>query len=228
MHRSVQDFRSMVVVVAVLFAAISSFAADPVPAKVVGVSDGDTIKAVINGQETKIRLYGIDAPEKAQPYGQVSTDAMKQLTTGHDITVQAIDRDRYGRTVAMVYANGTSVNEALIKGGNAWVYDQYCKLPVCGEWSRLQASAKSARSGLWQDATPTPPWEWRHGGQTAKNDSVQKSKPDVAGNYYGNVQSRKFHSATCRHAGCKNCTAQFSSREQAIAAGYAPCKACDP
>jgi len=221
-------FKSLVVVALSFFFIFPALAAEPVPAKVVSVSDGDTLKAVIGGEQVTIRCYGIDAPEKAQPFGQVSTSAMQQLTTGHNITVQAIDRDRYGRTVAMVYADGASVNEALIKGGNAWVYDQYCKLPVCGEWSRIQAAAKTTRSGIWQDANPTPPWEWRHGGQTAQSDSVQKSKPEVAGNYSRNVQSRKFHSATCRHAGCENCTAHFSSREQEIAAGYAPCKVCNP
>ena len=88
----------LVAVVMLVASVVTVNAADPVPAKVVGVTDGDTIKAVINGVEIKIRLYGVDAPEKAQPFGQVASDALKQAITGHAVTVQAIGQDHYGRS----------------------------------------------------------------------------------------------------------------------------------
>lgn len=207
-----------------LFIAAISVPAEAVSAKVVGVTDGDTIKAVVNGTQIKIRLYGIDAPEKAQPYGQVSANALKQLTTGHNITVQAIDQDRYGRSVALVFADGSNVNEAMVRAGHAWVYSQYCTLSFCGSWVQQQQAAKSAKAGLWQDANPTPPWEWRHGGQKVSS----SSKQHVAAAYSGNVNSRKFHAPGCRHFNYPNCTAQFATREQALAAGYVPCKLCKP
>jgi endonuclease YncB( thermonuclease family) len=229
MHHTLHPLKSLIIATVSLLLAVSALAAAAVPVKLVGVSDGDTVTVVMDGQQTKIRLYGIDAPEKAQPYGQVSTEAMKRLTTGHDISVQAVDRDRYGRTVGLVFADGISVNEAMVKSGNAWVYRQYCTQPFCSEWELYQNAARTSRSGLWQDNAPMPPWEWRHGGKAGQQGSGKQSvKPDAAGGYSGNVDSRKFHSAGCRYANCKNCTATFATRDQAIAAGYVPCKVCNP
>ena len=238
MHCPTKALRSLAAVVVLFFIAVSvSFGADNVPAKVVGITDGDTIKAIVGGEEIKIRLYGIDAPEKAQPYGQVATEAMKQLTTGHNITVEAIDRDRYGRTVAMVYADGTNVNESMIKSGNAWVYKQYCTKPFCSDWIQYQETAKDGRKGLWQDNNHIATWEWRHHGKQGRIQVVSLTteapekhnvKPDIAANYSGNIKSRKFHVPGCQHYNCKNCTAAFNTREHAIAAGYSPCKICNP
>lgn len=201
--------------------------ADAAPVKVVGVTDGDTITVVMDGKQTKVRLYGIDAPEKVQPFGQVSTDSLKQLTTGKAITVQAYDRDKYGRTVGMVFADGVSVNEAQIKAGNAWVYEQYCTEAFCPKWQGLEQEARAAGNGLWKDPSPIAPWEWRQGGAVKKADP-QQEQPDMIDGVIGNTKTRKFHSSDCRHADCKNCTARFSTREKAIAAGYVPCKVCDP
>lgn len=135
-------------------------AADLIPVKVVGVTDGDTIKVIINGIETRIRLYGIDAPEKAQSFGQVATSALKQAITGHTVTVQAIDQDRYGRTVALVFADGSNINETMVRSGNAWVYRQYCREYFCRSWSSLEATAREAKLGLWQEEAE-PPWKYR-------------------------------------------------------------------
>ena len=119
-------------------------------------------------------------------------------------------------------ADRVSVNEAMVKSGNAWVYNQYCKLPTCREWARLQATAKSAQVRLWQDATPIPPWEWQHG-EPQRTSSPEKQ---VATVFHGNVNSKKFHSSGCRQYDCSNCTAKFATREQAVSDGYAPCKIC--
>lgn len=208
--------------------SVAAFASEPVPAKIVGVSDGDTVTAVINGAQVKIRLYGIDAPEKAQPFGQAATDVLKQITTGQSITIQAFDHDRYGRTVGMVFADGTNVNSAMVKSGHAWVYRQYCSQPFCNEWIRYEQAAKSAHAGLWKDSAPVAPWEWRHGAPAAKIDKKNVPTDDDAETYTGNVSTRKFHSSDCRYADCKRCTATFSSRAKAIAAGYSPCKVCNP
>lgn len=226
MHRTLHPFQSLLLAAVSLLFAVSALAAVAVPVKLVGVSDGDTVTVVMDGQQTKIRLYGIDAPEKAQPFGQVSTEAIKQLTTGKAITVQPYEHDKYGRTVGMVFADGVNVNEALVKAGHAWVYSQYCDASFCAQWAGFEQAARAAGVGLWKDTAPTAPWEWRHGGAVKKVEAQQQ--PDMAHGVIGNVQSRKFHSPTCRHASCKNCTATFSSREQAIAARYVPCKVCNP
>ena len=226
MHRTLHPLKSLIIATVSMLFAVSALAAAAVPAKLVGVSDGDTVTVVMDGQQTKIRLYGIDAPEKAQDFGQVSTEAIKRLTTGKAITVQPYERDKYGRTVGMLFADGVNVNEAQVKAGNAWVYQQYCKEAFCAQWKAFEQEAKASGVGLWRDASPTAPWEWRHGGAVKQSDPQQQ--PDMAHGVICNVQSRKFHSPTCRHASCKNCTTTFSSREQAIAAGYVPCKVCNP
>lgn len=130
--------------------------------KVVGVIDGDTIKVLVEGQQVKIRLYGIDAPESGQAFGTQAQTALKQITSGRKITIKTIDTDRYGRTVALIYADGISVNEVLVSSGYAWVYHQYCKQSFCSALKEKEVSAKNNKSGLWKDVNPIPPWEWRH------------------------------------------------------------------
>lgn len=130
--------------------------------KVIGYMDGDTIKVVRNGKQEKIRLYGIDTPEKKQAYGQAATAAIKQILTGRDIKIEIIDHDRYGRAVAMVYADGKNVNEIMVKGGYAWVYRKYCKDSFCNDWLEHEKQAKQSKRALWKDSNPEPPWEWRH------------------------------------------------------------------
>lgn len=149
----------MAPLLAVFFFA-TSWAA--VPAAVVGITDGDTLRAVIDGQEVKVRLYGIDAPEKRQPYGQASTTALKTLTQGHAITITATGKDRYGRTIGLIYADGNNVNESMVTTGMAWVFRKYCRESFCRQWEEEEVAAKINRRGLWLDETPVPPWEWRH------------------------------------------------------------------
>ena len=129
--------------------------------QVVGVHDGDTIRVVADGHEIKIRLYGIDAPESAQAYSRISTHGLKMLLAGRKINIDAVDTDRYGRTVAIVYADGATVNEAMVANGLAWVFPKYCRKSFCSAWHAAENRAKTDQRGLWQDPAPLPPWEWR-------------------------------------------------------------------
>ena len=139
-------------------------------ATVVGFTDGDTIKVLIDGREQRIRLYGIDTPEKRQAFGQEATEAIKQIVTGKEIEIKIMDTDNYGRSVAMVYADGQSVNELMVKGGHAWVYPKYCKDEVCSKWQASEDEAKNAKKALWKDSQPDQPWNWR---RQQKNDQVK-------------------------------------------------------
>lgn len=126
---------------------------------VVGVADGDTLTMLDNGRPVKIRLANIDAPEKAQAYGQRAKQSLSDLCYGKDASYQAVDVDRYGRTVALVTCEGVNVNREQVARGLAWVYVRYNKdpsLPV------LEGRARGARLGLWGDPEPTPPWMFRH------------------------------------------------------------------
>ncbi|BBL73997.1 hypothetical protein MishRS11D_10950 [Methylomagnum ishizawai] len=130
--------------------------------KVVGVHDGDTLTVMQNGKGTKVRLVEIDAPESDQDYGQRSKQSLSDLCFGKDATVQDQGRDKYGRTLGRVACNGVDANLKQAEQGMAWFYVQYGHDPA------IRAAEEKARAdgaGLWADANPTPPWEYRHGGQ---------------------------------------------------------------
>ncbi|MDP9606557.1 thermonuclease family protein [Variovorax sp. NFACC27] len=133
---------------------------------VVGISDGDTLTARCGRigayERVKVRIAAIDAPEKAQPYGQRSRQALSSICFGEQARITEIDTDRYGRTVADVSCNGEDAGSRMVADGWAWVYD-YNRLATKrgGGLFKLQDSARSRRAGLWADPRPTPPWEWR-------------------------------------------------------------------
>lgn len=195
------------------------------PGRVVGVSDGDTITVLRPGNEqVKIRLYGIDAPESAQPYGKASKANLSSLVFGKTVEIDPTDTDRYGRTVARVIVGSVDANAEQIRAGYAWLYRQYCTGPMCSQWAALEQSARSSRLGLWSDKSPIAPWDWRKGVKTGSN-----SEPDQdSGSFHGNVESQVFHRPGCKHYDCKQCVQQFSSRQAAISAGYRPCGICKP
>ncbi len=133
--------------------------------KVVNVADGDTI-TILDAQKTqhKIRLQGIDAPEKAQPFGQKSKQSLHQLVHSKQVTIDFDKKDKYGRTVGKVLLNGTDICLEQIKAGMAWHYKQY-QSEQSKEDRKIYADAEVAAQtqgvGLWKDKNPTPPWEYR-------------------------------------------------------------------
>jgi len=129
--------------------------------KVVGVSDGDTITVLHNDKGEKIRLYGIDCPEKRQAFGKKAKQFTSSMVYGKTVEVQAHDIDRYGRTVGIIYVNGESLNEALVKNGYAWIYRRYCKEDICKDWTSLESAARDVKVGLWSEPSPIPPWDFR-------------------------------------------------------------------
>jgi endonuclease YncB( thermonuclease family) len=134
---------------------------------VVGVSDGDTITVLHEGKGEKIRLYGIDTPEKGQPFSKKAKQFTSGMVYGKTVEVETKDTDRYSRNVALIYVDGQSLNEALVKNGFAWVYREYCKEAFCEDWLNLEIVARYDKIGLWSEPNPIPPWEFRHG--KAKN-----------------------------------------------------------
>jgi micrococcal nuclease len=126
-------------------------------AKVVSVTDGDTIK-VFNAEQgqVKIRLYGIDTPEKGQPYGKAAGKHLVSLIAGATVEVEPITKDRYGRTVGIVWDNEANINQEMVRAGYAWVYQRYCNKPFCEYWLALENEAKTDKSGLWQEPDRMP------------------------------------------------------------------------
>jgi micrococcal nuclease len=129
--------------------------------KVIGIADGDTITVLHDKQPQKIRLYGIDCPEKRQPFGNKAKQFTSELVFGKLVDIEPVATDRYGRAVAFVRVENITVNEELIKEGLGWVYVRYCKLPLCAEWQSLQLAAQHEKRGLWRHSGEIPPWEFR-------------------------------------------------------------------
>lgn len=157
-------FRSVLIPLALLLClAATALARSEISGKVVNVSDGDTITVLTPGnRQVKVRLYGIDCPEKKQAFGQRTTQFTAQRVAGENVRVQIIDTDRYGRSVGVVYAeNGGNLNKELLTNGLAWVYTYFCKASFCNDWKQEELRARRAHVGLWVDKTPIEPWEWR-------------------------------------------------------------------
>jgi endonuclease YncB( thermonuclease family) len=140
--------------------------AEALVGQVIAVSDGDTIKVL---DDTKklfvIRLVGIDAPEKAQSFGQKSKKSLSELVFNSRVEVQWSKRDRYERIVGKVIsADGSDVGLVQITRGMAWHYKQYANeqsIEDRHKYSQAEETTKDSRVGLWAEPQPVPPWVWR-------------------------------------------------------------------
>lgn len=128
-------------------------------AKVVKISDGDTFTALLdNDQKIRVRLHGIDCPEKGQDFGNVAKEYISNLIAGKSVTILPTKTDRYGRTVAIVKVDTTNVNESLLRAGLAWHYKEY---DHTARWTDLENQARNHHRKIWSAKDPTPPWQWR-------------------------------------------------------------------
>ena len=133
---------------------------------VVGVADGDTITVLdADKVQHKIRLTGIDAPEKKQPFGNRSKQSLSDMVFNKIVTVETDKRDRYGRELGKVLVGGMDANLEQVREGMAWHYKAYERTQSATDrqaYADAENEAKAANRGLWVDADPMPPWEWRH------------------------------------------------------------------
>jgi len=133
--------------------------------KVVKVTDGDTVVILdSSNRQHKIRLSGIDAPEKGQPFGEASRKHLASLIAGKSVTVEWHKRDRYGRIVGKVLHSSADACRAQIEAGLAWHFKRY-QMEQSPEdrssYAEAETRARRDRVGLWKDARPIAPWEWR-------------------------------------------------------------------
>ena len=132
------------------------------------IVDGDSVVVQDLGKRVRLRLHGVDAPELSQPFGREAHAFLTKLITGKTITVRRRSRSRAGaETIARLEADGADVSAALISSGLAW---------HCGRFAEnrdlaiAQQVAKDGKRGLWQDATPTPPWKHRGAAECWEDD----------------------------------------------------------
>jgi endonuclease YncB( thermonuclease family) len=134
-------------------------AAEEFTGRVVGVTDGDTITVLRAGRAERVRLQGVDAPEKRQAYGERARRFTADLVFDRTVTVRASGRDRGGRLLGeVVLPDGRSLNEALVRAGYAWWFRRYSR---DDRLARLEEEARAGRRGLWADRAPEAPWEFR-------------------------------------------------------------------
>jgi endonuclease YncB( thermonuclease family) len=159
------DSRAQALCVLTLAALVATSAAAQDRAyegRVIAVKDGDSIEVLVDETPLEVRLYGIDAPERAQPWSARSKQALSGLIFGKRVRVLVVDVDRYQRDVGKVFFEDVCVSCEMVRGGHAWVYRKYTDDPVL---LQLEADARSARVGLWglPESEHVPPWDWRRG-----------------------------------------------------------------
>jgi micrococcal nuclease len=183
---------------------VTPAAAQTVSGKVVGVSDGDSLTLLVQGnRQIKVRLEGIDAPETGQEFSRNSKEGLSRLVFGREISLRVTGKDRYERTLGVVFVGGVNANLALVRQGLAWHYKKYSDDQ---ELAQAEIDARASRSGLWAGFEPMPPWEYRAlkkrpqgiiGSATAGSDSSGAT----ATAFWLNTSSNARHNSSCRWFG---------------------------
>jgi len=127
---------------------------------VVGITDGDTIDVRLVSGMIRVRLYGVDAPERDQPHGMASRRELSRLVFGRNVELEPVEQDRYDRLVARVWLGETDVNAELLELGAAWVYRRYAREE---SYCVREKAARDRGRGLWRLPAEqrVAPWEWR-------------------------------------------------------------------
>ena len=152
---------------------VSQAQAETLLGKVIHVQDGDSI-TVLDDTRTqhKIRLTGIDAPERRQAFGNVAKESLAEQVAGQSVAVEWDKVDRYGRKVGKVLLGGLDSNLVQVKRGLAWHYKKYEREQSPADrqsYAAAEVEARAAKLGLWRDAEPTPPWEFRRKGRNSQD-----------------------------------------------------------
>jgi endonuclease YncB( thermonuclease family) len=140
--------------------------AEAITARVAHVVDGDTLDVLLQGKRLRVRLVDIDAPEQKQPDGLRSRQSLIQICAGEIATLESRGRDRNGRMLAHVVCDTTDANAEQVRRGMAWVFERYAAPD--SPLYRVQNEARAARRGLWSEAAPIAPWQWRRLGHSER------------------------------------------------------------
>ena len=156
---------STLILAGLLLVAGHSALAEAIVGRVVSIADGDTMTVLdANNTQHRIRLAGIDAPEKRMPFGQRAKEQLSELVFSKDVNVETSKKDRYGRSVAVIVVDGADANLAMVTAGMAWHYKQYESEQSTTDrqfYASAENQARSRRDGLWRDDNSTPPWAYR-------------------------------------------------------------------
>jgi endonuclease YncB( thermonuclease family) len=148
-----------------LFASLAHGRALELEGQVIAVHDGDTV-TLLDGRQVqhRVRIAGIDAPERGQPFGTSARENLARLVHGRRVEAQCHKRDRFGRDVCSVFVEARDVGLEQVRDGLAWWYREYAReqrLEDRANYEAAEGEARSARRGLWRDPNPQAPWAWR-------------------------------------------------------------------
>ncbi|MGC1955811.1 MAG: thermonuclease family protein [Gammaproteobacteria bacterium] len=162
------------VILALLVCTLPLAHAETLTGRVVRVTDGDTLVILApNNAQHKIRLQGIDAPERGQAYGTKSKEHLSELVAGKFVVIEFDKYDRYGRIIGKVLLSGADMNLEQIKAGLAWHYKKYQGEQSASDrvkYSDAEREARRLKLGLWHDPNPVPPWEYRQASRERMKD----------------------------------------------------------
>ena len=130
------------------------------PGKVLRVIDGDTLDVLLSSGRIRVRLHGIDAPERDQPGGDESRRWLQQRVQDREVQLEPVSQDQYERMVAIVYLDDSNVNRELLRQGHAWAYRNFLRR-ADRIFCDIEATARAGRQGLWSAAPARAPWEHR-------------------------------------------------------------------
>jgi hypothetical protein len=185
---------------------------------------------VLEGKtQTKIRLEGIDAPERHQAFGTKSRQAVAHKVFQKPVRVEWRELDKYGRTLGQIFVDDRWINKEMVQEGWAWHYRQYSKSEVLSD---AESEARTAKVGLWADEHPIAPWEFRHpptpiAAAPAPLDASKPAEPDPSQEkeetVYVTKTGAKYHRAGCRHL-----KSSIPMKLSEAAERYSPCSVCNP
>lgn len=200
--------------------------------QVIAIKDGDTIEILKDGKPLRIRIQGVDCPEKKQDFGTKAQQFTSDLVFGKRVKLVVHGQDRYRRTVGeIVLPDGRNLGNELVKYGFAWHYKAYSKDP---ELARLELEARAAKRGLWAGPSPVAPWDYRRpkNKQATFAKTASKPAPTII-NKNGPAYICMSKSAATYHLNptchlLKRCKSAISAVTQAKAKSQnrTPCKVC--
>jgi micrococcal nuclease len=193
-------------------------------ARVVSVIDGDTVDAVPAGETRaiRIRLEGIDAPERGEAFSDRARTLARVLLLDQQVEIEGRNVDRYGRLVARLIAGGQDASLALVKAGLACHYTFYSSDPLL---ARAQAEAQLGGAGFWAAGASRPRCAVTDTPATATVTPPGAATPAPSA-FRGNTSSLVYHAPSCPNYTCRNCTRAFASEAEARAAGFRPAGDC--
>lgn len=189
--------------------------------KLVRVSDGDTV-VLLDSTNTqhKIRLDGIDCPEKGQDYGAKATEFVREITKNRTIKVGVKGKDRYSRILGILYADDINVNEELLRNGLAWHYKSYNKSK---EYAEMEVKAKKSKLNIWSMPNAIAPWDWRKGTRVSEVVEVEGEVFYIC----NGPNAYAYHtSESCRGLNRCSTTLQKINKAQTKEKKRRPCKMC--